>query len=128
MVAIIKPVLDRSMRGLCVKEYPNHKKGCPNFNKRDRCPPKAPFLEDLYDLTKPVWVIYTRYDFGTHVKKMRAKHPEWSQRQVECCLYWQGTARKNLKNEIEGTDVIGVISVQARQAVDETDRKLEICL
>ncbi len=31
---------------------------------------------------------------------MRAKHPKWSKRQVECCLYWQGTARKTLREKI----------------------------
>ena len=28
---------------------------------------------------------------------MRAKHPDWSERQLACCLYWQGTARKQLR-------------------------------
>lgn len=32
---------------------------------------------------------------------MKAIHPGWSQRQVECCLYWQGTARKQLRAEID---------------------------
>jgi hypothetical protein len=31
---------------------------------------------------------------------MKRKHPNWTDRQLYCCLYWQGTARKNLKNEI----------------------------
>jgi hypothetical protein len=31
---------------------------------------------------------------------MRDRHPDWS-RQVECCLYWQGTARKQLESEIQ---------------------------
>jgi hypothetical protein len=29
------------------------------------------------------------------------KHPGWSQRQAECCLYWQGTARKRLGEIID---------------------------
>ena len=32
---------------------------------------------------------------------MREKHPEWSKRQLECCLYWQGTARKSLREKIK---------------------------
>ena len=32
---------------------------------------------------------------------MRAKHPDWSKRQLECLLYWQGTARKKQKEQIE---------------------------
>ena len=31
---------------------------------------------------------------------MRGKHSNWSKRQLECCLYWQGTARKSLKKKI----------------------------
>jgi len=32
---------------------------------------------------------------------MRNRHPEWSERQIECCLYWQGTARKQLREKIK---------------------------
>jgi hypothetical protein len=32
---------------------------------------------------------------------MRRKHPEWSWRQLSCCLYWQGGARKRLREEVE---------------------------
>jgi len=32
---------------------------------------------------------------------MRTKHPEWSERQLACCLYWQGTARKQLAERIK---------------------------
>jgi len=31
---------------------------------------------------------------------MRKKHPNWSDKQVKCVLYWQGTARKYLKQKI----------------------------
>jgi hypothetical protein len=29
----VNPVIDYSVRGLCVKPYYNHPKGCPNFIK-----------------------------------------------------------------------------------------------
>lgn len=45
-------------------------------------------------------VIWTTFPFGKHVTKMQFKHPEWSKRQLECCLYWQGTARKELRAEV----------------------------
>jgi hypothetical protein len=32
---------------------------------------------------------------------MREKHPDWSERQLRCCLYWQGTARAALRRKIE---------------------------
>jgi len=31
---------------------------------------------------------------------MRARHPDWSLRQLTCVLYWQGAARKRLRGEI----------------------------
>jgi len=95
---MVKPVVDYSVRGLCTSAYPNHPKGCPNHGKSDRCPPAAPRIEDFMDLGQSVYLIWNRYPFGEHVRRMRVKHPEWSQRQLECCLYWQGTARKQLKS------------------------------
>ncbi len=99
---IVIPVVDYSVRGLCAREYYGHKKGCPNFfnPKKKQCPPHGPKIEDLIDLDKNVYCIYNRFNFGEHVKRMYQEHPNWSQRQAECCLYWQGTARKRLKIKI----------------------------
>lgn len=96
----VKPVLDQSVRGLCCKAYPNHPKGCPNFNKRDTCPPNSPMMDNFLDLSKKVMAVCVHFNLGQHVGRMKEKHPKWSQRQLECCLYWQGTARKWLKQEI----------------------------
>jgi len=103
----VEPVLDYSVRGLCVKSYgakPNgkfsHPKGCPNFGERILCPPQALKFPDIIDMNQPIYLIYNRFEFGEHVKKMKEKHPDWSQRQCKCCLYWQGTARKHLKSKI----------------------------
>ena len=96
----VKPVLQSSVRKLCTKPYPNHPKGCPNFGKRKICPPTAPLLDQYFDLNKKVMAVVIHFNLGQHVAKMKAKHPEWSQRQLECCLYWQGTARKKLRQEI----------------------------
>jgi len=90
-----------SSRSMCVREYPNHKKGCPNYGKKEGCPPGAPMFDEVYDLSKPVYAIYNVFDFKGHVERMRDKHPDWSKRQLECCLYWQGTARKKLKTKIK---------------------------
>jgi predicted metal-binding protein len=96
----ISPVIDYSVRGLCVREYPGHKHGCPNFNKKAGCPPQAALFDDVYDLTKPVYVIWNQFDIVEHMKRMRDLHPGWSERQVRCCLYWQPKARKQLQGWI----------------------------
>jgi predicted metal-binding protein len=98
---LIRPSVNLGVRGLCVKPYPNHKKGCPNYNKKATCPPQSQTIWDIFHIGEEIYAIWTIFDFAGHVKKMRTKHPSWSQRQLECCLYWQGTARKRLRKEIE---------------------------
>jgi len=85
------------VKELCKRPYYNHPHGCPNHGVRPTCPPRNETIWGFLDESKPTWVIYNRFDFGSHVERMRTKHPEWSQRQAECCLYWQGTARKQLR-------------------------------
>lgn len=88
------------VRGLCAKPYPLHPKGCPNFGKKPGCPPEVPLLPDVFDLSAPCFLIVNTFDFAAHVARMRVAHPDWSERQLTCCLYWQGTARKDLERRI----------------------------
>lgn len=96
----IHPVIDYAVRGLCVTKYPGHPKGCPNYGKKEGCPPGAQFYDQHYDLTQPVYAIFNRFDIGAHIAKMRYYHPTWSDRQSRCCLYWQAGARNQLKKHI----------------------------
>ncbi|WP_321471092.1 hypothetical protein [uncultured Paludibaculum sp.] len=100
MIRLPTVVIDRKMQGMCRLPYPNHARGCPNFGLKVGCPPNVPLFPEVYDMTKPVYAIVNRFDFGAHVAKMRAAHPDWTDRQLTCCLYWQGTARKALKRAI----------------------------
>lgn len=97
---IVNPVIDPGVRKLCRKPYPNHKRGCPNYGKKEGCPPSVPMISEVIDVSRPVYAIYNVFPFGEHVENMRRKHPKWSQRQLECCLYWQNTARKQLREII----------------------------
>lgn len=99
--AVVSPVLVPGVRNLCRKPYHGHPRGCPNWGKRPTCPPQAPLLADLLDLGLPVHCIYNAFDLARHVAKMKRKHPDWSDRQLRCCLYWQGTARAALRKKIE---------------------------
>jgi hypothetical protein len=58
-------------------------------------------IANVIDLSNETFVIYNTFDLKTHVARMREKHPNWSDKQLYCCLYWQGTARKQLRHEIE---------------------------
>lgn len=93
-------VIDPSVRALCVRPYSNHPKGCPNFGKRSSCPPQARLVTDVFSMEAGFWLVWIEFDFATHCRKMREKHPEWSQRQIECCLYWQNTANKMLREVV----------------------------
>jgi len=97
----INPVLNDSVRDLCYKPYPNHPKGCPNFNQRNTCPPMALYWKHIIDISQPIYAIINKFDFKYHVKSMKEKHPDWTELQLKCCLYWQGKARKQLKNKIK---------------------------
>jgi predicted metal-binding protein len=101
LIRVRHPVLDSRVRRLCRKPYPGHPHGCQNWDKKDGCPPGAPLIKTLLDASQPLWCVYNRFDLGAHVDRMRAKHPDWSWRQLVCCLYWQGTARKQLKAKVE---------------------------
>ncbi len=98
----VEPVIDNKMRKICTKAYPNHPKGCPNFSKKPGCPPGCPRIDKLISMGNLMqkYAIFNRFDFKGHCDRMRTRHPEWSQRQVECCLYWQGSARKTLREKI----------------------------
>lgn len=120
-----KLTLDPSVRTLCRRPYPRHKTGCPNYGIRETCPPKAPLINEVLDLSQPVYAIWNVFDFEAHVKRMRKAHPNWSQRQTECCLYWQPKARKRLKIMIKAFKrkypKLRVIDCPEAMGVDVTD-------
>lgn len=102
MTGIVQPVLfePEQVSALCCTPYPNHPYGCPNFGKKKGCPPGVVHLRDYLDLTHSVYAIWTTFDLGDHRERMKQAHPQWTRRQLDCCLYWQPGARKNLSREI----------------------------
>ena len=97
----VYPEIDLRVRDLCTRPYPGHPHGCPNYGKRRTCPPGAPLIWQTLDTTRPIYAIWNRFGLAAHVARMLRKHPTWSDRQLRNCLYWQGTARKQLRTEIE---------------------------
>lgn len=95
-------VYEPSVRELCTRPYLNHPRGCPNWGKRATCPPRCQLLPKVFDLAEPTFVIWNAFDLAAHASRMRKRHPEWSDRQVYCCLYWQPTARKQLREVVRG--------------------------
>jgi hypothetical protein len=97
IVSLPQIVIELKVRGMCCLPYPNHPKGCPNFKHKHGCPPECP----PFSLTAPWFAIINEFDFAAHVARMKTAHPAWTQRQLECCLYWQPAARKALQTEIK---------------------------
>jgi len=92
-----KMVLQEQTREWCKFPYPGHPKGCPNYGRRKDCPPQISFVTKKFDLKKPHWFAIVSFDLAAHMKIMALKHPDWSERQQRCCLYWQGKVRKQLR-------------------------------
>jgi hypothetical protein len=98
----VVPFVDLKVRALCRLPYQGHPGGCPNWGKRNTCPPDSATLWEIIDEKAPVYCIVSKFDLGTHTNKMRGLHPEWSEKRLRCCLYWQGVARKSLRNKVAG--------------------------
>jgi hypothetical protein len=64
------------------------------------CPPGAPLFDRVFDMQRQVYAIYSIFDLGAHVRKMRSRHPGWTQRQLHNARFWQGTAGKALRMNI----------------------------
>lgn len=94
-------VIDHRAREWCKLPYPGHPKGCPNIGEKPDCPPKAPLVEDWLDLSRPHWFIIEDFDISAFAERMKEKHPDWTDRQCRCVLYWQNIPRKHLREAIE---------------------------
>lgn len=100
-VAPVRPVLRPCVRLLCCLPYPGHPRGCPNWGARATCPPQARLFEEQFDPEQTVYCIWNEFDLRRHMERMRKNHPKWSARQLRCCLYWQGKARKQLRSAVQ---------------------------
>lgn len=68
---------DRKFQSLCRKPFQGHAKGCPNYGKKEGCPPNQPMIYELLDLSSYVYVIYTEFPVGEFAERMRINHPKW---------------------------------------------------
>lgn len=99
ITAITQLKINMKARKWCLLPYPDHPKGCPNYGKRNTCPPDAPLVEDFIDTEQSMYLIVVEFDLGAHIRKMLQTHHGWSERQAKCVLYWQAGVNKRLENE-----------------------------
>lgn len=120
-------VVDMRARDWCKLPYPDHSKGCPNYGKRGSCPPSAPLIHNFIDTSRGMTMVIVEFNLSQHVSDMLKLHPEWSDRQARCCLYWQGRVRKELHRAmsqiiestagLKGTDSPEAMGIQVIKTV-----------
>ncbi|MGI6684911.1 MAG: hypothetical protein ACOX47_05415 [Bacillota bacterium] len=100
LIIEIDPIIDSSVKELCLRPYPGHAKGCPNYNKKDTCPPNTKMFNEVFDLDYPVFAIINSFDLKSHKEKMHLKHPDWSEKQLASTRFWYAKAKKELRDGI----------------------------
>jgi predicted metal-binding protein len=91
----------KEIQEMCLRKGGSFPKGCPNYRKKQGCPPNQPLIDEIFDFQKPLYLIYTEFNVKKFADKMRKKHPKWTERQCYNSRYWQSTARKEHKKELE---------------------------
>jgi len=134
MIIKVNPIIQNHIQGLCKLRYKSHPNGCPNYSIKKGCPPCL-LYDEVYNLSHDVYAIIYEFDLASHVSKLKLKHPNWSDRQLKCCLYWQGTARKELKKlcddfikeypNYEVNNVPEALGVNVTRTMSEVGVKLE---
>ena len=95
----LEPYVSAEPQEWCRWPYRANRKGCPNFGEKPGCPPRG--IIERFD-TSYILLVH-QFDLGAHAARMREKHPQWSDRQCRCLLYWQPRARKQFRKWVERT-------------------------
>jgi predicted metal-binding protein len=85
----------------CTLPYPDHPKGCPNYDKNPLCPPHSSLMHSKLNGFRYFYLVYGKFQLKRYIEQMRERHPTWSHRQASCVLYWQGSVKKHLKNRLK---------------------------
>ncbi|MBD3216132.1 MAG: hypothetical protein GF311_26195 [Candidatus Lokiarchaeota archaeon] len=91
-------IFSKKTRLWCRLPYPDHPKGCPNYNKNRLCPPKIKYMNDLTQKYNFYYLVYAIFDLKNQKERMLKRNPKWSKRQAKCLLYWQRSVKKYLKD------------------------------
>jgi len=81
MIKKINPSIipyDILITGLCRAPYKGHSKGCPNYGKKQGCPPQK-LINEVFDFNRDMYIIYTEFPVGKFAEKMRKKHSKWKE-------------------------------------------------
>lgn len=88
---------DKNIIALCKTPYYGHTKGCPNFGKKNGCPPSKT-IDKFFNFNEDIFLIYTKFKIGKFAEKMRLSHPEWIE---NIYSYQENNYVKNLIEKIK---------------------------
>ena len=89
----------RGFNRWCRLPYPGNPNGCPNFGKKDSCPPLTPYFLDIY---KPhVFVAFMQFDFKEYLETKISLHSDWTERQLRNPWYFQSHLDSQLKHFVD---------------------------
>jgi len=87
IIPVTSLCVDPRTKDWCKLPYPGHPKGCPNYGKKEICPPKAGWITDIID--PPYFLVIQEFDLAFQERSMKILHPSWTKKQTRCLLYWQ---------------------------------------
>jgi predicted metal-binding protein len=93
-------ILTKETHKWCQRGYKGNEGGCPNYGKKELCPPHSAFLGGFIDLYSQFYLLVCGLDLITYKEIRASRHPQWSERQLEHPYYWQGSIKKILRREI----------------------------
>ena len=80
-------------RCMCLKPYPGHPDGCPNYGKPG-CPPNTPMYDQVFDMDEPIYAIVTNYDLEEYFNQRRKNRPDLPEGQIRNSRCWQPRTKK----------------------------------
>ena len=90
----------KKTRKWCQLPYPDHPNGCPNYGKNPSCPPDAEYMDSILSKYSHFYLIYAIFNLDGQKRRMLSRHPDWTDRQATCLLYWQNSVKKALQERL----------------------------
>ncbi len=97
----------------CRKPYAGYPNGCPNYGKRDSCPPKAACARKLVETYQHFYLVYAWFRIAEFAVRRQARFPKWTTKQLRNPRHWQAQLKRMLREYIAnlGIGILGLHSV-----------------
>lgn len=82
---------------LCRQAYYKHPKGCPNYNKREDCPPNTRHIFQQYDPLS-IHILCVKFPFLEYISLKELQHPDWTVRALANQRHWQGHLKAQIRD------------------------------